>query len=310
MTFSVWISGSNFTQPAEPWGPKMKLTKLKRTIKQFLDRLPIPDEWYVRLLYFVKLGKPLHLKHPKTLNEKILWINLKGNIEKYSHLADKYKVRGYVADTAGSQYLVDLYGVYDSPAEINFDELPEQFVLKTNHGSRTNIICKDKGGLDISKARASLDKWMKKDFYKPYRERIYRNIERKIICEQFLEGADGKEPHDYKFFCFHGKVLFLKIDLDRFSSHKRYFFDRNWVNLPSKYYRDSGKDFPKPDNFMDMIDVAEKLAGDIPFVRVDVYNVDRKIYFGEMTFTPTAGFGQIRPEGWDCALGMYLHLPV
>ena len=289
---------------------KMKLPNIKRAIKHFLDLLPIPDEWYVRLLYLVKLKKPLQLKHPRTLNEKILWINLKGDIEQYSHLADKYKVRKYVEKTAGSQYLVDLYGTYDSADEIDFDDLPERFVLKTNHGSRTNIICKSKKDLDIPAAKAKLEKWLKKDFYKPYRERIYKNIERKIICEQFLESADGKEPHDYKFFCFHGRFQFLKIDIDRFSGHNRYFYDRDWVYLPCDCSFGPGDLLPKPAEFPEMVEVAEKLARDIPFVRVDLYNVDRKIYFGEMTFTPTAGYGQIRPEGWDCALGMYLHLPL
>lgn len=232
--------------------------------------------------------------------EKIQWIKLHGNLEKYKNLVDKYKVREYVSERIGKKYLIDIISVYNQADEINFEELPEKFVLKLNTGSGYNVICRDKHKLDIKKTVRKLNKWMKQDYEKIKKEPQYKGIKKKIICEEYLENKKGNLL-DYKFFCFNGKVEFIEVDFDRFENHAMNFYDLNWNLLDLKkgrYPNYSGK-VDRPSNLSEMINVAEKLAIEIPFARIDLYDVNNKIYFGEITLTPAGGLTPFFPLNKD-----------
>ena len=229
--------------------------------------------------------------------EKIQWLKLYGNLETYEDLADKYLVRDYVEKEIGSKYLIELIDVYDSTKEINFDQLPKSFVLKLNTGSGCNIICKDKDYFDKDKAIKKLNKWLKEDFSKQKKEPQYKNIKKKILCEKYMEDNQG-QLLDYKFFCFNGKVEFLKVNFDRFEGHKINFYDTDWnlLNFKGNHPHYFGK-VEKPKNLDKMIEISEKLAisTGLSFVRIDLYNIDGEIYFGEITLTPNSGKAIFKP---------------
>lgn len=283
---------------------------LKKWAKKWFDSLPLSDEQYVRAMYFYKFQRLLNLNPPRTFYEKLHWLNLSDYLEKYTSLADKYTVREFVTSKVGSQYLIELYGVYNNEAEINFGVLPRKFVLKATHGSGWNIFCKDKNKLDEEAAKIQLREWLNKNYYRKYRERIYKNISPRIICERFMEDENQNDLIEYDFFCFHGCVQFIIVDLDRLTAHTSYFYDKDWNIWPLREDPYNPKILEKPKNFERMKEIAEALAEGIPFVRIDLYDVNTTIYFGEMTFTPNAGYGKNRPVGWDYKLGTYLNLPV
>ena len=228
--------------------------------------------------------------------EKIQWIKMHGNLEKYKDLVDKYKVREFVKQKIGTKYLTEVLGVYNSTDEINFDKLPNKFVLKLNTGSGYNIICTDKEKLNKRKTIKQLNKWLKEDYYEIKKEPQYKNIDKKIICEKYMENKEGNLL-DYKFFCFSGKVEFIEVDFDRFKNHAMNFYDTKWNLLDlkkGKYPNYSGK-LEKPINLVEMISISEKLSDELPFARIDLYNVDNKIYFGEITLTPAGGLTGFNP---------------
>lgn len=228
--------------------------------------------------------------------EKIQWIKLNGNLERYRDLVDKYKVRKFVKNTAGEKYLTEIIDVFNSTSEIDFDKLPEKFVLKLNTGSGYNIICSNKKELNKEKTIRQLNKWLKEDYTKIKKEPQYKNIDKKIICEKYMQDKKGN-LFDYKFFCFNGKVEFIEVDFDRFENHAMNFYDLNWnlLKLRKGNYPNYTKEFEKPENLNEMIEVAEKLSKDLPFARIDLYDVDDKIYFGEITLTPAGGLTPFRP---------------
>jgi len=284
---------------------------IKKWIKGWFDCLPLTDEQYVKSMYFYKLQRLLKLNPPKTFNEKLHWLNLSGYLEKYTSLVDKYAVREYVSSRIGSQYLNELYGVYNNEAEIDFGVLPHKFILKATHGSNWNIFCEDKNKLDLEATKIQLREWLNIDFYRRYRERIYKNIPPRIICERFLEDEDHNDLIDYKFFCFHGRVQFIDVLFDRSTDMSEIFYDRDWIICP--FVTDTPNNpvnMEKPENFDKMKEIAEILAEGIPFVRIDLYNVNTKIFFGEMTFTPSGGYEKFHPYECDYKLGTYLNLPV
>ena len=267
----------------------------------------IPDKLFLKLKYRHILGKKLNLNNPKTFNEKLQWLKLYDRNPEYTMIVDKYRVREYIADKIGKEYLIPLLGVWDDPDDIDFDTLQNQFVLKCNHNSGLGMcICKDKNSLDISKVRSELRKGLKQNYYLTGREWPYKNVPRKIICEEYLED----NPNDYKFFCFNGKVEYILVCSDRFDSIKETFFDRNWNVAPFKRPNIEIDDkIKKPINFKKMIELSEFLSKDIPFLRVDFYEVANKIYFGELTFYPASGFSPFGPNEWDYKLGELIELP-
>ena len=258
----------------------------------------IPDALFLKMRYRAIMKKPLNLKNPQTMNEKLQWLKLHDRQPKYTNMVDKYMVREYIKDILGEEYLIPLLGVWDSPDEIDFDALPDRFVLKCNHNSGGGMcICKDKSKLDIPKVKEGLRRGLAQDYYLRVREWPYKNVKRRIIAEKYMTDAPGsKDFTDYKFFCFNGHVDSVMCCYERSSGNtKFYFFDRNWE---LKRYNKRGIEapegftMPKPENMDKMFEIAEKLSADVgaPFLRVDLYNSCGQIYFGELTFFPDSGF--------------------
>ncbi len=272
----------------------------------------IPDRLFLQLMYRAEFGIKLDLDNPKRFNEKIQWLKLYDRRPIYSDLVDKYKVRNYVKEKIGSEYLVPLLGVWENPEEIAFDSLPEKFVLKCNHDSGTVVICKDKSKLDIHKTVEYLKKRCSNNFYWGGREWPYKNVKPKVICEQYLENTDMHGLIDYKIYCFDGNPKLMMIATDRFTGKETHFdfFDQDfkWLDLEWEVHR-SEVPPKKPNRFDEMMKIAKKLSVDIPQVRVDLYEVNDKIYFGEMTFYDGSGMQKITPDKWDYILGSWINLP-
>lgn len=280
--------------------------------KPCISRL-FSDEAFLKMKYRLIMGKKLDLDNPKTFNEKLQWLKLHDRKPEYTMMVDKYAVRGYIAEKLGEEYLIPLLGVWDDPDDIDFDALPDKFVLKCNHNSGTGMcICRDKSKLDIEKAKKELRKGLKQDYYLTGREWPYKNVKRKIVAEKYM--VDSNNPDDlvdYKFMCFNGRADFSFVCSDRFSEKGLHvtFFDRDWNVMPfERHYPYLKNGFPKPNNYEKMIEFSEKLSHGIPFVRVDFYEIDGKIYFGELTFYPGGGYEEFTPEEWDYKIGNYINL--
>lgn len=273
----------------------------------------VPDKWYVKLEYRCLMGKRLDLKHPKTFNEKLQWLKIYDRRPEYTTMVDKYAVKQYVADRIGEQYIIPTLGVWDRPEQIEWDILPDKFVLKCTHNSGGLVICKDKKKLDKDAAIKKLSDALERDYYLASREWPYKNVSRRIIAEQYLEDATIADLRDYKFFCFNGKMRVFKIDFDRQTGHKANYFDRNGKLIPygeKVCPPQKDKQLVIPQNFEEMIKVVEKLSEALPFGRIDFYNVKGKIYFGEITLFPAGGFGAFTDEIFDYELGGYIQLPI
>lgn len=254
-----------------------------------------------------------HLSNDKEkvqhFGEKIQYLKLHGNLEKYNDLVDKYLVRNYIKDKIGEEYLIPIIGAYDSPEEINYDRLPNKFVLKGNHGAGYNIIVKDKKELDKEKTNKKLKRWINEDYSNIKKEYQYKNVKRKIVCEEFISDKSG-DLLDYKFFCFNGTPLFVKVDVDRYDEHKINLYDMEWnkVDIRVDKYKDYNGIVEKPCNFDKMVGIATKLSEDFQFVRVDLYNVDGKVYFGELTFTPGSGKNPFYPLEKDLEIASMIEI--
>lgn len=272
----------------------------------------ISDAVFLKKIYKAKFGKALNLENPKTFNEKLQWLKLYDRNPAYTMMVDKYEVRKYIAEKLGEEYLIPLLGVWDNPDEIDFDALPDQFVLKCNHNSGLGMcICTDKSKLNIKKVKKDLRKGLKQDYYITGREWPYKNVKPRIVAEEFISDANG-ELNDYKLMCFNGKVKCSFVCSDRYTGKGLHvtFFDRDWNLMPFERSYPSVKDgIPKPTQYEKMVELAQVLAKEIPFVRVDFYEVDGKIYFGEMTFYPGGGCEAFQPEKWDEELGNWISLP-
>ena len=240
------------------------------------------------------MGYPLNLDNPQTFNEKLQWLKLNDRRSEYTMMVDKYLVKDYVAGIIGTEHIIPTIGVWDDPDDIDFNVLPEQFVLKCNHNSGLGMcICKDKSKLNIRKVKAELRRGLKQDYYLSNREWPYKDVPRKIIAEQYMEDDSG-ELRDYKFYCFSGKVDCVMLCYDRWKgSPKYYFFDKDWnlkrINRKGKE-APQGFTLPRPTCFIEMLHIAERLSRNLPFARIDLYQCNQKPYFGEITFFPASGF--------------------
>lgn len=273
----------------------------------------VPDKMWVELIYRYKFGKKLNLKNPVTFNEKLQWLKIYDHNEQHAILVDKEKVKAYVADLIGEEYIIPTIGVWTDFDDIDFGSLPNRFVLKCTHDSGGLCVCKDKKLFDRSFAKKKINKSLKRDYYLDYREWPYKKVKHKIIAEQYLEDNVDHELRDYKFFCFGGRVEFFKVDFDRFKRHRANYYDRQQNLLPfgeADYPPDFERKIEIPDKIEDMIRLAEKIASNEPFVRIDLYYCNKRIYFGEITFFPASGFGKFTPDDWDEKLGNYLKLPI
>lgn len=274
----------------------------------------LPDEIFLKRIYKKNFGKKLDLENPLTFNEKLQWLKLNDRNPIYTTMVDKYKVKKYVANIIGEKYIIPTLGVWDRPEEIDFSKLPDRFVLKCNHNSGKGIcICKDKSKLDINSVKRNLSKGLAQDYFFVGREWPYKNVTRKIIAEEYMEDKEGAGVlSDYKFHCFHGKPDDVMVCCERNTgTTKFYFFDMNW-NL--KRYNGWGinapKDFtlPKPECFMEMVSLVKILCKELPFVRVDMYNINEHPYFGELTFYPQSGFDKNLLPTTDAYFGNLLDL--
>ena len=288
----------------------MTLTKLLRGIWHRVG-LIFGDEIYVRVEYFIVFGKRLRLKNPQTYSEKLQWLKLHEGDPIYTRMVDKAEAKKYVTEIIGEEYIIPTYGVCNHFDEIDFDKLPDQFVLKTTHDSGGVIICKDKKTLDKNAAKVKLEKSLKNDYYYTSKEWPYKNVVPRIIAEKYMEDESG-ELCDYKLFCFDGKMKALFIATDRFTSGEETkfdFFDENFNHLPfTNGHPNATKPIKKPESFQQMKDLAEKLSQKIPHVRVDFYCTNGKIYFGELTFFHWGGFKRFEPEEWDFKFGEWFKL--
>lgn len=255
-------------------------------------------DWFKR-----KTGRELDLTDPKTWNEKINWMKLNDSVEMKTQLADKYAARKWIAEKIGEQYLVPLIGVWENFDDINFDKFPDQFVLKCNHGSGMNIIVDKKAEFDISGARRKMVKWLNTNFaYTQGLELHYKDIKPLIMAEEYL--ADDDKLNDFKIMCFHGEPKYIWVDYDRNANHTRDMFDTEWNLLPFGIkYPNSNKALERPENLNELLQIAKILSEGFSFVRVDLYNVNGHIYFGEMTFTSGNGAAAVEPEEYDRLLG-------
>lgn len=272
-----------------------------------------PEALYLKVFYYSYMGKKLDLKNPITLNEKLQWLKLHNRNPRYTAIVDKYLVKDIVAKIIGKEHIIPTLGAWDRVEDINFDTLPEKFVLKTNHsgGNTGVVICKDKAKLDKNVTMSILTHSINSTgIYPFYREWPYKDVKRKILAEQLMETSNGEDVSDYKFYCFDGNVDCVLTCIERQAGDaKFYFFDRNWE---LKRYNKRGKDapegftLPRPKNLDKMFEIAAKLSDGLPFARVDLYNVDGDIYFGEITFYPASGVDYNRLPETDLYFGSLL----
>lgn len=268
-----------------------------------------PDKQYLQMMYWLHLGRKLNLKNPKTFNEKLQWLKLYNHKPEYTIMVDKVKAKEYVAKLIGEEHIIPTLGVWDDPDDIDFDALPDQFVLKCNHNSGTGMcICRDKSKLDIEKVKAELRKGLKENYYMRWREWPYKNVPRKILAEKFMVDESGTELKDYKIFCFNGEPRYCQVISDRNTDEKIDFYDMHWkrlvglVGLNDKVHN-SEYAIPCPESFEDMKQMASLLAKSIPFSRIDFYEINHQAYFGEITFFPATGFGNFNPREWNVKMG-------
>ena len=273
----------------------------------------ISDEEYLRRMYKAATGKDLNLDHPETFNEKLQWLKLHDRKPEYTTMVDKYRVREYIAKSIGEQYLIPLLGVWNSPEEIDFDVLPDQFVLKCNHNSGLGMcICKDKSKLNIEKVRRGLKKGLADDYYYFTREWPYKDVPRKIICEKYMTDS-GDQLSDYKVHNFNGVPRVILVCKDRFkkSGLTEDFYSDQWDHLDVKRpgHPNASVDIKRPFELDEMLKLSRILAKGIPFVRTDFYTIQGRVYFGEMTFFPASGMESFEPARIDKQFGEWITLP-
>jgi len=280
---------------------------LNRTYKYW------PDSLWLRMLYRIKMHRKLHLRHPRLYTEKLQWLKLHDRNPLYSVLVDKYEVKQYIKDQLGEEYVIPNYGVWNHFDEIDFDKLPNQFILKCTHDSGNVWICKDKTIFDKAAAREKLEESLKHNFFWWTREWPYKNVKGRIIAEKYMtdDNNDGGGLTDYKFYCFNGIPKLILVATGRFTDHFFIdYYDENWNKLYLECYaRNSDFVIEKPKSFDIMMEIAQKLSKGIPHVRIDLYDVCGHIYFGECTFYESAGFCEFNPPKWDAEIGEMLKLP-
>lgn len=273
----------------------------------------IPDQLYLKKRYKFKMHKELNIKNPQTFTEKLQWLKLHDRNPMYTKMADKCEVKQYIKNQLGEAYVIPMVGgPWKHFSEIDFDKLPNQFVLKNTHDSGGVVICNDKASFNKEDACKKLEYSLKHNYFYYNREWPYKNVEPRIIAEQYMEELGRGSLLDYKLHCFNGKVKVILVCLGRDDKKgmRKVFYDQNWNKLDLRRPNTSNDcDIECPAHLCKMIEFAEKLSGKIPFVRVDFYDINGKLFFGEMTFFPSGGMVGFVPEEWDDILGGYLTLP-
>ena len=271
------------------------------------------DEAYLKMLWRRRFRKKLNLENPKTFNEKLQWLKLHDRKPEYTRMVDKYEAKQYVAERIGEAYIIPTLGVWDSFDQIDFDALPDQFVLKCTHDSGGLAICRDKATFDKEKAKEKIERSLKRNYYWSCREWPYKDMKPRIIAEKYMEDAKTRELRDYKFFCFDGvaKALFVATERQKEGEEVKFdFFDMDFKHLDFRQGHPNAQKCPeKPEMFIEMKELAGKLSQGIPHLRVDFYEVNGKVYFGELTFFHFSGLVPFRPEKWDRIFGSWINLP-
>jgi hypothetical protein len=277
--------------------------------------LILPYSLFICIKFRQKVGYWPDLKHPKTFCEKIQLLKLMSKSHpEFTQMVDKVDAKDYVASIIGEKYIIPTIGVWNHFDDIDFESLPDGYILKCAHDSSKGIVIRDHTQVDIPTLKKRMEHFQKQNYYSQNREYPYKNVPHRIIAERFLVNAKDHELMDYKFFCFNGRAEYVQIISDRTTDETIDFYDRNWkhqefIGLNPKTHH-SLKLHPRPENFIEMFDIADKLSSSInfPFVRIDLYNVNGKIYFGEITFFPASGMGHFKPKEWDLKLGNILNL--
>lgn len=289
-------------------------------VRSFFDKLTLAlasrnilkmsDEKYIKLKYEFLRNEKLDLENPRTFNEKLQYLKLYDRKPFYTNLVDKYEVRKFVTEVIGEEYLIPLLGRWNTFDEIDFSKLPNQFVLKCTHDSGGIVICKDKRKFNIKEAKRKIQKCMKTNYYYKGREWPYKDVKPRIIAEQYMIDESGTELKDYKVFNFNNVPKLIEVDFDRFIQHKRNIYDTKWnyLNLCIEYPTDPNKKIEKPKNLEEMLSCAKKLSKGFPFLRTDFYNINGKIYFGEITLYHGSGLEKIIPEKYEKILGDWINL--
>lgn len=274
--------------------------------------IKISDKNFIKEKYKLKTGKELDFNNIHTFNEKMQWLKLYDKNPKYTQIVDKYEVKDYLKNKIGEEYIIRTIGIYNYFDEINFDKLPNQFVIKCTHDSGSTVICTDKNKFSIKKTKKFINKCLKKNHYFAGREWPYKNVVPRIIIEEFVKDNYEDDLHDYKFWCFNGKVKYIHVtsNRDKADGIKVDFYDLDWNKQPIVWcYPNSNLDIEKPKNYEKMKRIAEKLSENFPFVRVDMYEVNGKVLIGELTLYPGAGFAKFYTEKYDEIFGDMLSLP-
>lgn len=291
----------------------------KYTVRALSDRgylNKLSDKRYLKLIFLAKMGKRLDLKDPKTFNEKLQWIKLYDRKPEYTRMVDKYEAKEYVAEQIGEEYVIPNLGVWDSFDQIDFASLPDQFVLKCTHDSGGLVICRDKSKLNKTAAKEKIERSLKRQYFYHGREWPYKNVKPRILAEAYLEDEnEALGLTDYKFFCFNGvpRLLYVSQGLENHATANISFYDMEGQAMPfrRKDFAPLEGELVVPDNFGEMKTIAQRLAKTVecPFVRVDLYSIQGKIRFSEITFSPCSGMVPFEPEEWDYKLGQWITLP-
>lgn len=271
----------------------------------------VSDEAFIKLQFKERFGYPLDLKYPRTFNEKLLWLMLYDRRPEYTRLADKYAVKKWVADRIGEEYIIPTLGVWEHFDDIDFDALPDQFVLKCTHDSGSIVIVRDKAKLDRAAAKKKLERALRRNYYIGAREWQYKDIPPRIIAEKYMTDESGVELKDYKVFCFNGEPKLIQVDYGRFTNHKRNLYTTDWqyVKGAINYPTDPDHPIKRPTQLEKMLTLAHTLSAGFPQVRVDFYSIEDHIYFGELTFTHEAGLARFDPESLAVEMGGWIKLP-
>lgn len=288
---------------------------LAKVIQKFFYLLP--DRLYLQIVFRLEMGYKLDLDNPQTFSEKLQWLKLYNCKPEYTTMVDKAAVKEYVAKIIGEEYIIPTLGVWDRFEDIDFDSLPNQFVLKTTHGGGNTgvVICKDKSSFDMANAKAKLNKSLRSCIYRRYKEWPYKDVKHRIIAEEYINTAKS-DLTDYKFFCFGGEVKYCQVIQNRSTNLTIDFYDKHWQHQPfvglialGQHIEQSTTAVHKPQNYGLMLDIASKLSANIPFARIDLFNTNGRIYFGEITFYPASGLGAFTPSEWNDRLGEWIKLP-
>lgn len=271
----------------------------------------IPDKTYIKLIFYIMLCKTIDFNNPKTFNEKLQWLKIYNRKDKYTKMVDKYEVKKYVASIIGPEYIIPTYGVWQSADDIDFDCLPNQFVIKCTHDSGSAIVCNNKSDFDISYVKQKLTNNLKKNYYWNGREWPYKNVFPRIIAEKYLTNSN-KEIIDYKVHCFNGdpKIILVCKDRSKGNQMTEDFFSTSWehLNIKRPNKNNSIEVIQKPKQLNQLLTLSKKISKDTPFLRVDFYIFNEKIYFGEITFFPASGFENFVPEDWDTTMGDWINI--